>query len=71
MNKKTLKLKMIEIGEMGVNELNRFKEILSVSNVDTKAREFLNKSVMLREQELSLFVSLMAESSEYKEGDVE
>lgn len=70
MKKQQLIKKVQDIIMMNEHDLNLFALELSLSMIDNKARKFLQEAIDIRHKELERRHSLMAECSEYRQGEV-
>lgn len=69
MLKNVLKSKMIEVSKMSELELFEFEKVLSMSDVNEKAKGFLNKSVDLRRtylEDISVSVEAVCADFDYE-----
>lgn len=69
MLKNVLKSKMIEVSKMSGLELFEFEKVLSMSDIDEKAKSFLNKSVDLRRtylEDISVSVEAVCADFDYE-----
>ena len=65
MNKTTLINHVTKIFNMNLDELNARAVAISMSNVDDKARYFLNKAIDMRKEELREVIDPLIVNGEY------